>query len=91
MTLRKESLILTFTTLVMALIFWFQISPFTFKEYARICTANHGHSAEYDRCMNPYWSQNSINKAGLIISLGLTGIFIVIFIIKKLSQKQRSS
>ena len=89
LALRKESLILIFVTLIMALLFWYQISPFTFQEYTSICSAIYRHSDEYDRCMNPYWLQYAIGKIELIISLGLAGIFMVIFIINQLSRKWR--
>lgn len=89
--MRKESLIYTVFALVVALIFWYQISPITFKDYDTACRANYGHTTEYDRCMNPYWSQYGLNRTGLIISLGLAGIFIVISIVNQISQKQRIS
>lgn len=83
LALRKHSLAYTATALVIALILWYQISPLTYKDYDTICRANYGHSAEYDNCMNPYWSQSGLDKIGIVISLGLAGIFAGIFIIKR--------
>lgn len=88
--LRKESLISIFGTLFLALVFWYQISPIAFKNYDTICRATYGHANEYDKCMNPYWSQYGLDKTGMITSLVLTGIFMVIFITGQLSRKQKT-
>ncbi len=74
--IRKDPLITAAAFFFLALIFWYQISPIAFKNYDTICKSNYGHSDEYDRCMNPYWSEYNLRRIGIIISLGLAGIFI---------------
>lgn len=86
LALKKESLISTGCALVVALVFWYQISPISLSQYRMGCGPDIGDVVHHNSCMDPYWSQYNLDKSILIISSGLSGVFAIIFIINQLSR-----
>lgn len=85
----KDNLLsIMFSTAVVALVFWYQISPFSFNEYNVICKSNYGAIKEFNRCMNPYWSQYSINRIGIIVALILFSVSAILVVINYINKHQ---
>ncbi len=78
--------IITASALIIAFIFWFQISPYTFNRYETICHAIYGVRQEFNECMNPYWYGYNFNRLMIVLSLILFCISII-FVIRKYISK----
>ncbi|MCL5783843.1 MAG: hypothetical protein M1142_00610 [Patescibacteria group bacterium] len=80
---QKDSLTFGLASLVLAFVLWYQISPFTFKEYNTICHSNYAPGEEFNKCMDPYWSQYAFDNAGMIAFGAVFGISLIFFLVGK--------
>ncbi len=86
--IRQNSLALSAASIALALVCFYQISPFTFKQYTVICTSNYGQPDQFAKCMSPYTSQFGIDRGLMVCFIALGIVFGGLFLSNKLSKSK---
>ncbi len=86
---RISFLMIIFSLAILTFVFWFTISPFSYKDNLTICHYNNTVQSGFSECMQPYWNQFKIASPAVNILLGLILASLVILIITEIKGKFR--